>query len=218
MKKVLLIIVLVVVGIGILYTRLIRNDKVLSGNNVPTVAPAGKVTIPDGWKTYNSETLKYSISYPESYNVEANGENSIIIQKPLKTPSVGPANFVYVSVVTEDKYENDGAVYNFNDDDYEKLMDLDIGDSVSFAASDQPELSKWFTYNRIEDTVIDGQPTRRFENKSPWEFPPGTKEVRYIFEDDGVIYVLGYYYGGDGLENTIDPYEAFNIVSTFKLR
>lgn len=172
---------------------------------------------PDNWKTYIHESLGYSISYPDAYSVESNGDYSILILKTDKQPGFGPANFIYVSVVPPDQSTNEGEIYNFNHVQYNKLQKLGIGEKVALADTNQPDLNAWFTYTRVDDSEIDGHPAERFENTKPWEFPPGTTEVRFIFESDGYIYLMGYYYGGESLQDPLDPREAFRIISSFKL-
>jgi hypothetical protein len=94
----------------------------------------------------------------------------------------------------------------------------EIGQSISFADESMPELTEWFTYTYIDNTTISDQEARVFENNQPWEFPGGSTETRYLFEQNGVKYLLGYYTGGQDGEGAayIDPREASTIIHTFR--
>lgn len=220
MKKYTFIVLAFLIASLLLYLRF--SDFRKAGNdNLKTISPVPAnpegSNVPDSWKVYVSDTLDYSISYPENLVVEPNGDYSILITKELQEPSFGPANFIYVSVVPPDQITNEGEIYNFNQVQFNKLQKLEIGESVSLADTDQPNLNDWFTYTRVDNTVIDNQTTKRFENIKPWEFPTGTSEVRFVFESGGNIYLMGYYYGGEGVKETIDPFEAFRVISSFRL-
>jgi hypothetical protein len=218
MKKGLIVAVALIIFFGVIFWFFINRQIGVSDTDLPKPDPNGKVSIPENWQTYSSEALGYSISFPEEYRVEENGDYSTILLKPSDIPSFGPANFIYISVVREEMFETDGLIYNYNNDHFKKLQGLEIGEAVSLSGGEVPDLSEYFTYTRVDDTVIDGYPTRRFENNKPWEFPGGTTEVRFIFDTRGDIYILGYYYGGDSVQDPLDAREAFNVIKTFSIK
>ena len=220
MKKFLILIFIFVAGALLLYY--ISTNFRKDGDNVaevssPVPTKAAVTSVADNCKIYTSSALNYTISYPENFVVEPSGDYSNLILKPLQEPSFGPANFIYVSVVPPDQSTNEGEIYNYNQVQFKKLAELEIGGSVSLADTDQPKLNEWFTYTRVNDSVIDGHPAKRFENNKPWEFPAGTTEVRFVFESGGKIYLMGYYYGGEGMLEPLDPLEANKIITTFQL-
>jgi hypothetical protein len=50
-----------------------------------------------------------------------------------------------------------------------------------------------FTYQRKPDTQINGYTAQAFENLQPWEFPLGTKEIRYYVSVSDCMYQIGGY-------------------------
>jgi hypothetical protein len=50
-----------------------------------------------------------------------------------------------------------------------------------------------FTYQRQSDTLISGYTAQTYENIQPWEFPGGTKEIRYYLSLNGCMYLIGSY-------------------------
>ncbi|RJR26790.1 hypothetical protein C4561_03340 [candidate division WWE3 bacterium] len=166
---------------------------------------------------YVHPLFKYSISVPEELQIVPNGGTNILIMKKEQEPGPGPVNFIYISVVTPDTMEDEGNIYNYNPGQFERLMGLKIGKSVAVADIDQPGIAERFTYTRVDDTKINGLPVKRYENTSPWEFPNGTTETRYVLENDGYIYILGSYTGGDSVGvSALDPRVAHQVISTFK--
>jgi len=215
-RKFAVIVTLLLLGMVLTVFILVKNkqNQDLVKNRTPEQTEPQSVS--DKWYIYASP-LRYKISYPENYVIDPNGEHSILIFKPADEPGAGPTNFIYVSVVQPNMLDNEGEIYNYRPTWFDKLNNIQIGDSVSLADSEQPIFDQVMTYTRLGDAQIDGHTAKRFENKQPWEFPTGTTEVRYIFELDGYIYILGYYYGGKEVVNPIDPREAYNIVSSFRL-
>jgi hypothetical protein len=219
-KYITAVFILLVAGLSLYYasSNFRKESKSVkdTGSSFPTNAQ--NKNTPDNWQSYTHETLEYSIYYPENFKIESNGDYSILISKQSPQPSFGPANFIYVSVVPPGQPTDEGEIYNYNQAQFKKLPELEIGEHVSLADTDQPELNEWFTYTRVDNTEIDGHPVKSFENNKPWEFPSGTTEVRFIFEDSGNIYLMGYYYGGEGVQEPLDPREAVGIISSFRLK
>lgn len=202
-------------SLGILLIFWVLSKNIQLQTFMSNLIPASTKTS-NKWYTYSS-SLKYKILYPENYVIESSGFYSILLFKPAKEPGAGPMNFIYVSIVQPNMVDNEGEIYNYNPIKFKTLNGLKIGESISLADADQPVFDKWFTYTRLDDVKIDGHTAKQFENNNPWELPKGTTEIRYIFEANGYIYILGYYYGGERVINPIDANEAFNVVSSFRL-
>lgn len=186
----------------------------------PTAAPTStpEVTVPSGWETYTSKRCEYTISYPPEMQVTHNGTYSRILGFELPEPDAGARNFVYVSVISPDlQVSPDETVYNYDPVEAEILLNMQVGESKSLR--NDPTTDPFFTYTRSPDVTIDGQPAKKFENAQPWEFPPGTKEIRYHLQVNNCTYLIGGYMDttGSTLPGTI-PEDLLNqIVSTFQV-
>jgi hypothetical protein len=189
----------------------------------PTVAtpnPQNEVTVavPKDWINFKSERLGFSIYHPRDWEIQENGEYSYILVKQNGQPVVGPANFIYISVVVPEQRSNEGEVYNYHPSALQKLKSLKIGEHVSVADFDQPDLNAWFTYTRVDDTRIGDFTAHRYENNQPWEFPIGTTETRYIFGED-TLYIMGSYTGGENIgDAAIDPRIAHQIITSLRVQ
>lgn len=214
----ILIIGLLALG-GFFYFNLNQAQPNGPGNQIVTPSPAS--TTPDltDQPLYTHPTLGFNLNVPENYTIDEITSYSVHLY-PIDQPlGVGPANFIYISVIPTEEAAIDNAAYNYNPDQYRQLMSLtEFGQSISFADKSMPELAEWFTYTYVDNTTITGQEVRVFENNQPWEFPGGSIETRYLFEQNGVKYLLGYYTGGQGGEGAayIDPREASAIIHTFR--
>lgn len=166
--------------------------------------------------TYTHPTLGYTLKVPTDLVVEPVADYSIQIRSTQEPPAVGPANFMYLSVIPAGDQSPQGEIYNYNPTDYDKLMTLSIGEKISLADLGGGQ-AEWFSYTRVDDTQIDGRMVRRFENTKPWEFPSGTTEVRYLFEVNGTRYLLGAYTGGEGVgPSSLDPRLTHTVLTSFK--
>lgn len=150
-----------------------------------------KPVIPAGWNVYENVDLYYSYAYPLEFTRDMSGSYSAQLYRNATTPSASTVNFIYFSVVPKSNTPQDGEIYNFSSRDYEVLMDMNIGEERSFSA--ESGLVEYFTYARLPDTTLGGYIARAFENEKPWEFPAGTKEIRYIVDRPEYIYVIGGY-------------------------
>jgi hypothetical protein len=111
-------------------------------------------------------------------DVAGQSEHSWILNyKATETGSPIP-NFVYISVIPDD-FRNDksGVIYNYEPGETQTLLDMQVAESRSLR--DDPILESWFTYTRLSDTMLGNQAAKAYENSQPWEFPLGTKEIRY---------------------------------------
>jgi len=180
---------------------------------------------PAGWTTYTSASPQcgYVISYPSELLVTEETPYSQTIGFQLVDSDAGARNFLYVSVVTpeiqnkvkEGLYEHE--VYNYDPAATEILLNMQIGESKVVHQS--PSIETGFTFERKLDTQISGRIAQSYENLNPWEFPSGTKEIRYLLTLDGCTYLIGGYMDSTGSNQPgAIPEGLFNqIVSTIQL-
>jgi hypothetical protein len=192
----------------------------------PTVVPskaAGEVPIPAGWATSTGEQCKYAISYPSEMQVaDQNAYSRTIGFKPA-SPDSGSPNFVYASVITPEiqnkiqqgTYAAD--VYNYDPAATDILLGLQVGEGKSVHPS--AEMQAGFTYQRLPDSTLGGVTARTFENAQPWEFPPGTKEIRYYATSGDCTYLIGGYVDttGSGQPGAIQAELFQQIIATVDL-
>ena len=137
-------------------------------------------------------TLGFSLKLPDNFTVEKNGEFSRMFRKKT-SPSAGPTNFIYVSVIPQGKEVEDGEIYNYNTSDYEALEKLMVDDSVTFGTAENKDISKYYIYTRLDDKIIGGYGAKTYKNELPWEFPKNTTEYRYIIPFTQAKFVIGAY-------------------------
>lgn len=167
----------------------------------PRAVPSDPVEMPTlaGWTMYTSSSQQcgYSISYPSELQVSDQTQYSQIFGFDLSDSDAGARNFVYVSVITPEiqnmvkqglyKYD----VYNYDPAATEILLAMQVGESKS--AHQAPGMESGFTFERKPDAQIGGHTAQTYENLRPWEFPAGTKEIRYYLSLDGCTYLIGGY-------------------------
>lgn len=167
---------------------------------VPTTAVPTTISeapIPAGWTTYASQQCEYAISYPSEMLARAENSYSEIIRFNLANPEEGARNFIYVSVIDSEiqnmvkqgVYFHD--VYNYDPVEAEVLLNMQVGESK--ALHDIANTAPSFTYQRKPDTQINGYVAQTYESLQPWEFPLGTKEIRYYLSQNGCTYLIGGY-------------------------
>ena len=167
-------------------------------------AETSQAPAPAGWMTYTSANSQcgYVISYPPELQVTEETPYSQTFGFQLTDSDAGARNFLYVSVVTpevqniikEGRYEHD--VYNYDPAATEILRNMQIGESK--LAHQSPSMEIGFTFERKPDTQINGYTARSYENLNPWEFPSGTKEIRYLLPLDRCTYLIGGYMDSTG--------------------
>jgi hypothetical protein len=152
----------------------------------------GEALIPEGWMTHTSQRCEYALSYPADMEISNEGAYSRSLGFKLANPDEGARNFVYVSVIP-DEYQNLGveSIYNYDPTEAGLLLNMPVGASES--VRDIPQVAQWFVYERQPDTTISGYAAQTYENVQPWEFPDGTKEIRYYVALDGCTYLIGGY-------------------------
>jgi hypothetical protein len=81
------------------------------------------------------------------------------------------------------------------------------------------DIAQWFTYQRMPDTPIGGHAAQTYVNVQPWEFPDGTKELRYYLSLNGCTYLIGGYVGtaSSNLAGAITEELFDQIIATIRL-
>lgn len=157
---------------------------------IPTATP--ETVIPAGWVTHTSQKCEYTIGYPSEMQVTYGGAYSWTLGFELANPEEGARNFVYVSVIVPELQSMGGeSIYNYDPAEAETLLNMQVGESKSL--HEDLNTAPSFTYQRQPDTMINGHVAQTYENVQPWEFPTGTKEIRYYLSLDGCIYMIGAY-------------------------
>jgi hypothetical protein len=190
-------------------------------NTEPTVAPTP--TLPPGWESYSASSSDgqcgYTISHPSDMDIAGQGPYSWLLGSAATEEPSGPVpNFIYVSVIP-DGFESSepGAIYNYDPGETQTLLNLQVGENNSLRAD--PNLADWFTYARLPDKMLSNQNAQAYENTQPWEFPPGTKEIRYYLQGNGCTYLIGGYMAtvGSGQAGAIDEELFDQVIATFRL-
>ncbi len=161
--------------------------------SLPSPTTAVEATNPAGWETYSSGgQCGYSLSHPADMELASQGTYSWLLTPSAADPAGTVRNFVYVSVIPAD-FQSGGEeiIYNYDPVEADNLLSMQVGESRPL--HDVQETAQWFTYTRLPDTSLGGQAARAYENVQPWEFPAGTKEIRYYLQADGCTYLIGGY-------------------------
>lgn len=183
----------------------------------PTMTPAP--VLPSGWETYTSPgQCGYAIDHPSDLNGASQDAHSWLLSPAATSPDGPPPNFVYISVIPDDfQAGGDELIYNYDPAATQTLLGMQVGESQ--AVHQSSDLAPWFTYTRLPDEVIGGQPAQAYENTQPWEFPQGTREIRYYLKANGCTYLIGGYLttAGSDQPGPIDEALFDQIIATFRL-
>lgn len=171
--------------------------------------------VPAGWQTQTEPRFGYAISYPPSMQGSANGEYSWTLGVAGVAGVV--RNFIYVSVVPSGFQSGGGEIYNYNTPDAEALLSMRVAESKVLHSG--ANMSRWYTYTRLPDTRIGGHTASAYVNAQPWEFPLGTKEIRYYVQTERYTYLLGGYIDAQGSNQpgAITENLFSRIISTIRL-
>ena len=176
-------------------------------------------TVPPGWETYMNEgQCGYAIDHPSDMEGTSQGTYSWLLNPTTADPTGAFPNFVYISVIPDDFQSSEpGVIYNYDPAEAQTLLSLQVGESRSL--SGDPNLASWFTYTRLPDATVEAQSAQAYENTQPWEFPAGTKEIRYYLKANGCTYLVGGYMStvGSGQPGGIDQAFFDQIIATFRL-
>jgi len=152
------------------------------------------VVVPEGWLKVSRkvQSCEYSLNYPADMEFTDQGINSRFLGYKPADPDGMAWNFIYVSIIS-DELQTSGAeeIYNYNPTAAGLLLELQIGESASIHGN--AEVASSFTYQRLPDRIISEQIAQAYENVQPWEFPTGTKEIRYYVSVSGCTYQIGGY-------------------------
>lgn len=170
---------------------------VIESPSAPVMTPttvANEFVAPAGWMTagHAIRSCEVQLSYPANMQVAEQGVNSRLLSFISDDPDYVAANFIYVSIINEElQGSNEERIYNYDPTAASLLLNLQVGESAPLHAN--PQIASWYTYQRLPDTTVSGQTARVYENVRPWEFPVGTKEIRYYVSVNGCTYQIGGY-------------------------
>lgn len=187
----------------------------------PVAAPTP--TVPPGWERHsasaNQGQCSYAIDHPANMDVTSQGPYSWLLSSTLVEPAGPVPNFVYISIIPDDFSPGGGdeIIYNYDPAEAQTLLNLQVGESRSLR--EDPNLADWFSYTRLADGTLSNQTAQTYENDQPWEFPPGTREIRYYLRAQGCIYLVGGYLAtvGSGQPGAIDQELFDRILASFRL-
>jgi hypothetical protein len=187
-----------------------------------TPTPLVAATSPSGWEAYSSQgQCGYAISHPSDMDGTSQGTYSWYLSHTTTEPSGPVPNFIYISVIP-DGFQSDesGVIYNYDAAETEFLLNMQVGESGSVReGTNLSDTAPWFTHTRLPDTTLSNQIAQTYENTQPWEFPPGTKEIRYYLQSNGCTYLIGGYLatGSSGEPRAIRQELFDEIIATFRL-
>jgi hypothetical protein len=188
--------------------------------SLPSPTVPVEANSPSGWATYtNQGECGYAISHPSNMDGTSQGMYNWNLNVSASEPLGLIANFIYISVIPDGfQGGEDGSIYNYHPADTQTLLNMQVGESRSLRDFD-PNLAPWFTYTRLPDTTLSNQAAQTYENPQPWEFPAGTKEIRYYLKANGCTYLIGGYMStvGSGQPGAIDQALFDQIIATFRL-
>jgi hypothetical protein len=150
-------------------------------------------------------------------DVASQGTYNWLLNYPGTEPNGPYPNFVYVSVIPADFQGGAGEIYNYDPAETQTLLNMQVGESR--ALREDPTIAPSFTYTRLTDTTLGNQAAQTYENTQPWEFPPGTKEIRYYLQAQGCTYLIGGYLStvGSGQPGAIGEELFDQIIASFRL-
>lgn len=187
---------------------------------LPTDEPAP--TLQPGWETHTASTDQgqcgYAIDHPSDIDAVSQGTYNWLLT-PTAAESGGPVpSFIYISVIPDGFQSSEpGVIYNYDPAETQTLLSMQVGESRSLR--DDAAIAASFTYTRLPDAAIAGQTAQMYENIQPWEFPQGTKEIRYYLKGNGCTYLIGGYLAAEGsAQPAAIGEELFDqIMNTFRL-
>ena len=186
----------------------------------PTILPTVTPALPTGWETYSSDgQCGYTISHPSDMDGVSQGVYNWLLSPTAADPGGPVPSFMYISVIPDDLAQDaePGTIYNYDLAETQALLNLPVGESLSLR--EDPSFAAWFTYTRLPDVVLSSQTARAYENAQPWEFPPGTKEIRYYLQVNDCTYMVGGYLASADSDQmgAIDEELFDQIIATFRL-
>jgi hypothetical protein len=186
---------------------------------IPTATILAAPTVPSGWQTDTpQQACGFSISHPTEMQGASQDSYSWLITTSLTDPDQAARNFIYVTTVPKDFQSGTDLAYNYDPAGADLLLNLPVGEAKSVHTS--PDMAPWFTFTRQPDATIGDQVVQAYENSKPWEFPAGTKEIRYYLKTNDCIYQFGGYFDTTGSTQVgAISEDLFNqIVATFQVK
>jgi hypothetical protein len=116
--------------------------------------------LPAGWETYYASggagQCGYTVNIPSDIDDASQGEYSWIFNYKSTEPTEPVPNFIYVSVIPDDRQSDEpGLIYNYDPAATETLLNMQVGESKSL--HEDASLAAWFTYTRLPDTMLADQ-------------------------------------------------------------
>jgi hypothetical protein len=185
---------------------------------LPSPTTPIEAAVPSGWVTYANQSCGFDISHPSDMEVIGQGPYSWILRTAVPHPDEAARNFIYVSVIPKAlEMGGDENIYNYDPGEAVNLLNLQIGESRSIHGD--PSSAQGWIYTRLPDTMIDNHSAQTYENAQPWEFPAGTREIRYYLLEDDCTYLIGGYMdtAGSTLPGTITKELFDQIIATFRV-
>ena len=186
---------------------------------LPTATLPAEPSVPSGWQTSTSpQQCGFNISHPAEMQGASQDSYSWLITTSVTDPDQAARNFIYVTAVPDDFQSGTELAYNYDPSGVDLLLNLQVGEAKSVHAS--PDMAQWFTFTRTSDITIGDQVAQAYENTQPWEFPAGTKEIRYYLKAKDCTYQIGGYMDttGSTQPGTVSE-DLFNqIVATFQVK
>jgi hypothetical protein len=187
--------------------------------SIPSPTIPLEVTLPSDWETYtNPGQCGFAINHRSDMDITSQGMYSWNLSPTATTePGLVP-NFVYISVIPDDFQSSEsGVIYNYDPAETQTLLNMPVGESKSLR--DDPNLAPSFTYTRLPDVTLGNQAAQAYENTQPWEFPSGTKEIRYYLKANSCTYLVGGYVDtvGSGQPGSINEDLFDEIIAAFQV-
>ena len=186
--------------------------------SIPSPTTPVEPTLPSDWETYTSQgQCGYSISHPVNMDGTGQGTDSWSLSVSSTEPTGPVPNFIYVSVIPDSFQGGAGEIYNYDPAATEILLNMQVGESKS--VHPDPNITPGFIFTRLPDTTMSNQTAQTYENTQPWEFPSGTKEIRYYLKANGCTYLFGGYMDtlGSGQTGAINEELFDQIIATFRV-
>ena len=183
-----------------------------------TAPPVMEATLPSGWESYtNPGMCGYVINYPADMEGASQNAYSWLLNYTTTEPSGPYPSFIYISVIPADLQGGPGEIYNYDPAETQTLLGMEVGESKSLR--EDPNIAPSFTYTRLMDTTLGTLAAQTYENTQPWEFPEGTKEIRYYLKGNGCTYLVGGYMDtlSSGQPGAISQALFDEIMATFQV-
>ncbi len=209
----LVVAIVAILAIGVFYS--VNREKGL-GSDVspqPSNAVNSKESLEDAdedWQVYVNSKYDYTLIHPVLFEIDEQTEYSTIFNPKQTDQAALKFTALYVSVIPEGFKNEQGEIYNFfSEEERNKLNSAHIGDSVNLR---EDQTSDYWTYERLQDMLVNGVNAVVVENDKVWEGPEGLKDRRVLVKGNGKTYMLGtYYQKAEELENFRKFVESFTI-------